>query len=65
MMLYRQKISPYARDGRLGVSQSRSGWVGEGKIFTLCRESKVETADLCTDAQFVNHLVCWGEGVMV
>jgi hypothetical protein len=35
------------------------------KKFTLRRESKVETADLCTDAQFVNLLVCGGEGVMV
>jgi hypothetical protein len=33
--------------------------------LTFRRESKVETADLCTDTQFVNHLVCGGEGVMV
>jgi hypothetical protein len=41
------------------------GELKEEKNFTFRRESKVETADLCTDAQFVNHLVCGGEGVMV
>ena len=35
------------------------------KNFTLRQESKVENADLCTDAQFVNHLLFGGEGVMV
>jgi hypothetical protein len=34
------------------------------KSFTLRRETKVKTAGLCTDAQFVNHLVCGGKGVM-